>query len=235
MVRLWSCIENRAHTGHFVLMRMVHAFSWIWWLLCALWPECVLVYACTLSVFFFIGVLFKKISPCQHMFPHRMSIAETCKTWQQMASSTMRDSAEHDSLAHIVNLFCQKRKKNPPACLKWNGLISKIPELSDSCEIVFADLSLSCIMEPRSNSVRYTLKKDFIHHTFPWHFNCTCTSLRSSFLSAILTVKGPENLAHCQLLVLTLLMVFQSSDLNVAATWKYFYLTLHLSIDKPVY
>lgn len=113
--------------------------------------------------FFFIGVLFKRISPRQHMFLHWTSIAETCKTWQQMASSTMGDSTEHDSLAHIVNLFCQKErereKKSPPARLKWNGLISKIPELSESCEIVFADLSLSCIMEPRSNSVRYTLKK----------------------------------------------------------------------------
>lgn len=53
----------------------------------------------------------------------------------------------------------REKKKNPPARLKWNGLISKMPELSESCEIVFADLSLSCIMEPRSNSVRYTLKK----------------------------------------------------------------------------
>lgn len=117
------------------------------------------------TTIFLIGVLFKRIAPRQHMFLHWTSIAETCKTWQQMASSTMRDSTEHDSLAHIVNLFCQKKKekrrekKNPPARLKWNGLISKMPELSESCEIVFADLSLSCIMEPRSNSVRYTLKK----------------------------------------------------------------------------
>ena len=113
--------------------------------------------------YFFFHVLFKRIAPRQHMFLRITSIAETCKTWQQMASSTIRDSTEHDSLAHIVNLFCQKKKKGrkkiPPPRLKWNGLISKIPELSDSCEIVFADLLLSCIMEWRSKSVRYTLKK----------------------------------------------------------------------------
>lgn len=61
--------------------------------------------------YFFIGVLFKRIAPRQHMFLQRTSIAEACKTWQQMASSTMRDSTEHDSLAHIVSLFGQKKKK----------------------------------------------------------------------------------------------------------------------------
>lgn len=36
-----------------------------------------------------------------------------------MASSAMRDSTEHDFIAHIVNLFCQKeKKKNTPARLK---------------------------------------------------------------------------------------------------------------------
>lgn len=63
------------------------------------------------TTIFLIGVLFKRIAPRQHMFLHWTSIAETCKTWQQMASSTMRDSTEHDSLAHIVNLFCQKKKE----------------------------------------------------------------------------------------------------------------------------
>lgn len=60
---------------------------------------------------FFISVLLKRTTLCQHMFLHWASIVETCKTWQQMASSTMRDSTEHDSFAHIVNLFFQKRKK----------------------------------------------------------------------------------------------------------------------------
>lgn len=57
--------------------------------------------------------------------------------------------------------FAKKRKKKKilQARLKRNGLISKILELSESCEIVFIDVSLSCMMEPRSNSVRYTLKK----------------------------------------------------------------------------
>lgn len=60
---------------------------------------------------FFISVLLKRTTLCQHMFLHWASIVETCKTWQQMAYSTMRDSTEHDSFAHIVNLFFQKRKK----------------------------------------------------------------------------------------------------------------------------
>lgn len=64
-----------------------------------------------LATIFFIGVLFKRIASRQHMFLRWTSIAETCKTWQQMASSTIRDSTEHDFLAHIVNLFCQKKKK----------------------------------------------------------------------------------------------------------------------------
>ena len=115
-----------------------------------------------LNTIFSLACRSKELPPRLHMFLPWTSIAETCKTWQQMASSTMRDSTKHVFLAHIVNLFCQKRRKKkrtPPARLKWNGLISKSPELSESCEIVFADLSLSCIMEPRSNSVRYTLKK----------------------------------------------------------------------------
>lgn len=115
--------------------------------------------------YFFISVLLKEVSLCERMFLCSTSIAETCKTWQQMASSTMSDSTEHDSPTHIVNLFCQKGKEISSS-LKCNGLISKIPELSDSCEIVFADLSLSCIMEPRSNSVRYTLKRLYTPYIF---------------------------------------------------------------------
>lgn len=91
------------------------------------------------------------------MFLQRTGIAEACKTWQQMASSTMRDSTEHDSLAHIVSLFCQKKKNSSLPEVKW--MISKIPEVSDSGEFLFLDLLLSYTMEPRSNNVCYTLKK----------------------------------------------------------------------------
>lgn len=115
----------RLHTVHCVFIWSFHAVSWIHWLLCALWPECVLVYACTLPPFSYLCIFLNDFGPRQHVFLHWVSIAETCKTWQQIASSTMRDSTEHDSLAHIVNLFCQKEKKkrekksSSPPQVKW--------------------------------------------------------------------------------------------------------------------
>lgn len=76
---------------------------WTCWLLCALCPDCVLVYACTLPLFF-NRWRSKEPPPLPHphMFLHRTSIRETCTTWQQIASSTMRDFTEHDFPAHIV-------------------------------------------------------------------------------------------------------------------------------------
>lgn len=53
------------------------------------------------------------------------------------------------------------------ARLKCNGLISKIPELSESCEIVFANLLLGFMRESRSNRVSYTLKTILYTIYFP--------------------------------------------------------------------
>lgn len=120
-----------------------------------MWPP-VCASLCMHYVTIFLPLCCSKVLPLINMCA---STAERCITWQQMASSTMRDSTKHDSFAHIVNLLCHKKeKRNPLARLKWNGLISKIPELSESCEIVFANLLLGYIMESRSNRVSYTLK-----------------------------------------------------------------------------
>lgn len=101
---------------HFVFIWTFPAGSWIQRLLCALWPECVRVYAWTLTLFFHLRV-FKRIAPHLHMFLPWTSIAETCKTWQQMASSTMRDSTEHCQFV----LPKKEEKKNSSSLpeVKW--------------------------------------------------------------------------------------------------------------------
>lgn len=101
--------------------------------------------------YFSIGV--KNFPPRQHVSLPWTSIAGTCTTWQRIASSTMRDSTKHDFRAHIVDLFHTKKKKkserggkeNPPASLKWNGLISKIRGLSEGWEMICTGLLLNYI------------------------------------------------------------------------------------------
>lgn len=71
--------------------------------------------------YFSIGVKNPPRPPRQHV-----SLPSTCTTWQKIASSTMRDSTEHDFRAHIVDLFHEKNKwtwrERKSSCLpkvKW--------------------------------------------------------------------------------------------------------------------
>lgn len=111
--------------------------------------------------YFSIGVLFKRISPSSTY------VSALNQHSGNMYDMTANCFFNHEGFhwAWLPCPHCQfvlpRKRKNPPACLKWNGLISEIPEPSESWEIVFTDLSLSCIMQTRSKSVRYTLQKIF--------------------------------------------------------------------------
>lgn len=79
MVRLWTCILCILFS-----FWTFPAASWTQWLLCAPCPDCVLVYAWTLPLFFSLVCRSNERPPPphQHMFLHWTSIAETCTTWQ---------------------------------------------------------------------------------------------------------------------------------------------------------
>lgn len=99
------------------------------------------------------------------VFLHWASTVATCNTWQQMASSTMRDSTEHDSLCpHCQFVLPKKEKKGEREKIllhAWSEMDWFQRFLS--CQIaVKLSSQIYCwfvLIESRSTSVRYTLKK----------------------------------------------------------------------------
>lgn len=123
-----------------IIIWMLHAASWTRFFVLSVFS-----FMHAPCHYFPIGV--KNFPPRQHVSLPWTSIAGTC---QRIASSTMRDSTKHDVRAHIVYLFHKRKsvkegRENPSACLKWNGLFSKIRELSERWEIICTGLLLTSV------------------------------------------------------------------------------------------
>lgn len=146
---------------------MLHAASWIRFFFFFLSGECAL--SCMHLATIFLSVW--RIPPLVHMClcPEPASLGHV----QHDSELLLQPWGIPLSMTSVPTwsiYFTKKRgKENPLACLKENGLISKIRELSESWEMICTDLLLNYICKVKMCSPLYW--PDWTDLKYLWHFN----------------------------------------------------------------